>query len=145
METDNFNLERFVTAQEEVYPIALKELQEGRKRSHWMWFIFPQLSGLGFSRRAKLYGISGKDEASAYLENPILGQRLRMFSEAILNFPTNNLVEVLGKIDTIKLRSSMTLFDMVSPDDIFARVLDKYYNGQRDNLTIDRINNPLNH
>lgn len=128
-------------AQSDVYPIALKELQEGRKRSHWMWYIFPQLKGLGHSYNSNFYGISGTEEASEYLEDPILGQRLREVSNAILNLATSDAVEVLGGIDSRKLRSSMTLFDVVSPNDIFARVLDKYFNGQRDNRTISIIHN----
>lgn len=128
-------------AQSDVYPIALKELQEGRKRSHWMWYIFPQLKGLGHSYNSNFYGISGTEEASEYLEDPILGQRLREVSNAILNLATSDAVEVFGGIDSRKLRSSMTLFDVVSPNDIFARVLDKYFNGQRDNRTISIIHN----
>lgn len=135
METDIYNIERFVKAQEGVYPIALRELQEGRKRSHWIWYIFPQLKHLGYSYNAKFYGISGIEEATAYLEQPILGQRLREVSEAILMLPGNDAVAVFGGIDAMKLHSSMTLFDLVSPDDVFARVLDKYFDGRRDSLT----------
>ncbi len=134
---DLFNLNRFLEAQEHVFPTALFELKEGRKRSHWMWYIFPQLKFLGHSYKSKFYGISGADEAFAYLENPILGQRLREVSMTILNLSTNNASDVFGNIDSSKLRSSMTLFDMVSPNDIFARVLDKYFNGQRDCRTIN--------
>lgn len=135
METDIYNLGRFVKAQEGVYPIALRELQKGRKRSHWIWYIFPQLKHLGHSYNAKFYGISGIEEATAYLEQPILGQRLREVSEAILMLPGNDAVAVFGGIDAMKLHSSMTLFDLVSPDDVFARVLDKYFDGRRDSLT----------
>ena len=141
MYIDNYNLNRFVDAQEGNYPIALKELQEGLKRSHWMWYIFPQLKHLGHSYCSKFYGLSGTDEALAYIENPILGQRLREVSSAILNLATDNAVEVFGVIDGMKLRSSMTLFDFVSPNDIFARVLDKYFKGRRDNRTISIIQN----
>lgn len=135
METDIYNIERFVKAQEGVYPIALRELQKGRKRSHWIWYIFPQLKHLGYSYNAKFYGISGIEEATAYLEQPILGQRMREVSEAILMLPGNDAVAVFGGIDAMKLHSSMTLFDLVSPDDVFARVLDKYFDGRRDSLT----------
>ena len=136
---ENYNLRRFIEAQEGVYPVALRELREGRKRSHWMWYIFPQLKHLGHSYNAKYYGLSGVDEAAAYLAEPVLGQRLREVSTAILNLPTNDAHEVFGGIDSLKLRSSMTLFDLVSPNDVFARVLDKYFNGQRDNRTLTII------
>lgn len=139
MVQDKYSLNRFIEAQETVYPRVLQELQKGRKRSHWMWYIFPQLKNLGHSYNSKFYGISGIEEAFAYLEHPILGQRLREVSSAILNLPTDNAIDVFGSIDSHKLRSSMTLFDMVSPNDIFARVLDKYFNGQRDNFTITII------
>lgn len=129
-------IERFVQAQSEVYSLALNEIKSGRKRSHWMWYIFPQLKGLGHSCNSNFYGISGAEEAKEYLEQPILGQRLTEVSNAILNLATDNAVDVFGGIDSRKLKSSMTLFDFVSPNDIFARVLDKYFNGQRDNRTI---------
>jgi len=134
-----YNISRFKDAQERIYPIALRELQEGQKRSHWMWYVFPQLKGLGHSYNSKFYGISGPEEASEYLEDPILGQRLREISNVILNLATDDAVAVFGGIDSRKLKSSMTLFDLVSPNDIFARVLDKYFNGQRDNLTVNII------
>lgn len=140
MNQDSSNLNRFVEAQEGIYPTALKELKEGRKRSHWMWYIFPQLKYLGHSYNSKFYGISGLEEASAYLEHPVLGQRLREISEIILSLPTDNAGEVFGGIDSLKLRSSMTLFDLVSLDDVFAQVLDKYFNGQKDDRTISMIN-----
>lgn len=136
---DKYNLLRFSKAQEDSYQVALKELQEGRKRSHWMWYIFPQLKHLGHSYNAKFYGISGIEEAAAYLQHPVLGQRLREVSETIINLPDNDAEAIFGGIDAIKLRSSMTLFDIESPDDVFSRVLDKYFNGQRDNKTITLI------
>lgn len=139
MEQDKYNLNRFIEAQDRVYHIALKELQEGRKRSHWMWYIFPQLKHLGYSYNSKFYGISGIEEATAYLEHPILGQRLREASMTILNLPTEDAIEVFGDIDSHKLRSSMTLFDIVSPKDEFARVLNKYFNGHKDSRTITMI------
>lgn len=138
-EKDKYNLIRFIEAQNGVYPIALRELQEGRKRSHWMWYIFPQLKHLGHSYNSKFYGLSGKDEATAYLAEPVLNQRLREVSDVIFNLPTNDACEVFGGIDGMKLRSSMTLFDIVSPNDIFARILDKYFNVQRDNRTLTII------
>lgn len=133
-------IERFVQAQNEVYSLALNEIKSGRKRSHWMWYIFPQLKGLGHSYNSKFYGISGAEEAKEYLDHPILGQRLREVSNAILNLATDDALEVFGGIDSRKLKSSMTLFDLVSPNDIFARVLDKYFNGQRDRSTIVLLN-----
>lgn len=136
-----YNLGRFVEAQEGAYATALRELQEGRKQSHWIWYIFPQLKHLGYSRNSKFYGISGTEEAAAYLENPVLSQRLREVSATILNLPTDDAVEVFGEIDARKLQSSMTLFDIVSPNDIYAQVLDKYFNGQRDKITINIIRN----
>lgn len=141
MSQDRFNLGRFVEAQEGAYATALRELQEGRKQSHWIWYIFPQLKHLGYSRNSKFYGISGTEEATAYLENPVLSQRLREVSATILNLPTDDAVEVFGEIDARKLQSSMTLFDLVSPNDIYAQVLDKYFNGQRDKITINIIRN----
>lgn len=133
---DKHNLSRFLKAQENAYPIALKELQEGRKRSHWMWYIFPQLKHLGHSYNAKYYGISGIEEATAYLQHPILGQRLREVASTILNLSGNDAEAIFGGIDAMKLRSSMTLFDVVSPNDIFARIIDKYFNGHRDSRTL---------
>lgn len=136
---DKYNLQRFIKAQDLTFSIALKELQEGKKCSHWMWYIFPQLKHLGHSYNAKFYGISGLEEATAYLEVPVLTLRLRKVSETILNLSTNNPIEVFGGIDSLKLCSSMTLFDIILPNDIFAHVLDKYFNGQRDNCTIKII------
>lgn len=136
---NSYNLNRFIDAQEGIYPIALKELQEGRKRTHWMWYIFPQLKHLGYSYNSKFYGISGAEEVSEYLEDTILGQRLREVSNAILNLATDDAIKVFGDIDSCKLKSSMTLFDLISPNDIFARVLDKYFDGQRDNRTVNII------
>lgn len=135
----SWNIDRFLMAQENIYPIALQELQNGRKRSHWMWYLFPQLKGLGHSYNSNFYGISDREEAVAYLEHPILGHRLREVSMTILNLPTNNAVAVFGNIDTCKLKSSMTLFDIVSSYDIFALVLEKYFNDQRDICTINII------
>lgn len=131
MTTDCFNLRRFLEAQAGAYPVALSELQCGRKRSHWIWYIFPQLKHLGFSYNSKFYGISGLDEARAYLSHPVLGERLRRVSSVLLGLSGSNAREVLGG-DDIKLRSSMTLFDVAAPNDVFARVLEKYFHGQRD-------------
>lgn len=141
--SDPYNLSRFIEAQCNSYSIALKELQNGFKRSHWIWFIFPQLKHLGCSSRAKFYGISGLEEAKAYLQHPVLGQRLREVTETVLNLPGNDAVKVFGEIDAIKLRSSMTLFDHVSPNDIFAGILEKYFSSQRDEKTLSILLKPI--
>lgn len=138
---DRYDLTRFVEAQESCYQTALKELRSGYKLTHWMWFIFPQLRQLGRSTTAKYFGISGIEEATAYLENPVLAQRLREVTTAILGLPTNDPVKVFGNIDSIKLRSSMTLFDAVAPDDLFARVIDKYFAGKKDGGTLEILRN----
>ena len=142
---DSFNLNRFIIAQDAVYDTVVAELSDGCKRSHWMWYIFPQLKHLGHSYNAKFYGISGWEEAKAYLANPILDARLRKVSEIILALPEDDAREVFGGIDAIKLRSSMTLFDLVAPNDIFSRVLEKYFNGKRDRRTIAIVNEGDNH
>lgn len=133
-------MQHFLDAQDEIFPIALKELREGQKRSHWMWYIFPQLKHLGHSYKAIYYGIARIEEAAAYLQHPILGQRLRKVSETILHHPENDAEVIFGFVDAMKLRSSMTLFDAVSPNDIFTQAIDKYFNGQSDNRTISIIN-----
>ena len=138
--TDTFDLDRFIQAQDKAYPYALKELKEGCKRSHWMWYIFPQLRGLGHSRMSNYYGISGINEAKAYLESPILNHRLREVCEAILGLETDDAREVFGGIDSLKLKSSMTLFDLVAPDDIYSKVLDKFFEGKRCKSTQQLIN-----
>ncbi len=133
---DKFNLARFIQAQETAYSYALKELQEGHKRSHWIWYIFPQLKSLGRSSNSEFYGISCFEEASAYLKHPILNHRLREVCETILALGTNDAKEVFGGIDSRKLKSSMTLFDIVSPNDIFAQVLEKFFSNKRCERTI---------
>ena len=128
---DKYNLTRFLQAQEDAYPYALEEQKAGRKRAHWIWYVFPQLKGSGRSYNSEFYGISGLDEAKAYLEHPVLGQRLREVCEVILVLPTNDAREVFSGIDSRKLRSWMTLFDLAAPDDAFAKVLDKFFDGHR--------------
>lgn len=115
-----YNLDRFLQAQEHAYPYALEELKEGRKRSHWIWYVFPQMKGLGRSYNSEFYGISGLEEAKAHLAHTVLGQRLRKVCEVILSLSPNDAREVFGGIDSRKLRSSMTLFDLVSSDDVFV-------------------------
>ena len=129
-------LDRFIKAQENTYLVALKEIKNGRKQSHWMWYIFPQIKGLGMSETSRYYGIDGEEEAKAYLDNEILGSRLREITSELLKLNIDNLVDIFGTIDTMKLKSSMTLFDYVSEDKIFSQVLNKYYNGEIDEKTI---------
>jgi uncharacterized protein (DUF1810 family) len=141
------DLDRFVTAQDErgTYGTALAELRGGRKRSHWMWFVFPQVAGLGHSPTAQYYAISGLDEARAYLAHPVLGARLVECAQALTALRTGDPVAVLGGVDAQKLRSSMTLFaHAAGPDDTsagaaFRAVLDQYFDGQQDPETLRRI------
>ena len=135
----DFDLERFVEAQNLVYDMALREIKEGQKRGHWIWFIFPQIKGLGHSYNSEYYGISGTKEAKAYLEHPLLGARLREISQAMLDCVNPSADDILGFPDVLKVRSCMTLFDMVSPNDIFKQVLDKYYEGKLCDKTIWRL------
>ena len=141
MNSDRFNLARFFEGQYLIYPIALKELQTGVKRTHWMWFVFPQIKGLGKSYNSMLYGLSGIDEAKEYLAEPTLNYRLREICETVLNLQSDSILKVFGKVDSMKLQSSMTIFDLASPGDIFAKVLDKWYGGQRDSLTLKLLHN----
>lgn len=133
---DTYNLERFVEAQKSYYDVALREIREGCKRSHWIWFVFPQMASLGFSYNARFYGISCLDEARAYLAHPILGKRLRQISEALLEHKGKDVLSILGAIDTLKVCSCMTLFDVVSPDDVFRQVLKTFYEDKRDAQTL---------
>lgn len=141
---DTFNLQRFLGAQESSYVQALKEIRNGRKTSHWIWFIFPQIHGLGHSYMSEHYGISSLDEARAYLAHPVLRQRLQEITEALLVHSRKRLFlsprnadEILGPLDAMKVRSCMTLFDIVEPHSIFADVLDAFYNGERDPHTLE--------
>ncbi len=133
---DRYRLDRFVRAQEWTYEEALIELRAGKKRSHWMWFIFPQLEGLGRSATAQHYAIKSLDEARAYLAHPLLGERLRECVTVLLGLEGCSAEDIFGYPDVRKLHSSLTLFDRVSGDDIFARALDKYYGGERDAATL---------
>ena len=133
-------LARFVKAQEGDYARALREIQSGRKRSHWMWYIFPQLRGLGFSSTAQFYGIRDLEEARAYWTHPVLGPRLVEISEALLALETNDPGRVLGYPDDLKLRSCMTLFELAAPEQpVFGRVLEKFYAGRRDPRTLELL------
>ena len=134
---DPHDLNRFVQAQEGVHERALAEIKSGRKRSHWMWYIFPQFDGLGFSPTAKLYAIKSVAEAEAYLRHPVLGPRLKECAEAALGVQGRTAFEIFGSPDDMKLRSCATLFAHVSPPgSVFHRLLDKYYQGEPDDKTL---------
>ena len=135
--TDPFDLERFLGAQAGSYATALSEIRAGRKRSHWIWYIFPQLRGLGVSSTSEHYGISGLDEARAYLSHPVLGPRLVQCAEALLSLNGRTASAIMPYPDDLKLRSSMTLFERVAgPGSVFSRVLEKYYGANRDERTL---------
>lgn len=142
MTGDPYNLERFVRAQAAggAYQQALDELRVGRKRGHWMWFVLPQVAGLGRSAMAQTYAVSGVPEAQAYLAHPVLGPRLRECVEALLDLPSTDAVDVLGGIDAVKLRSSMTLFEAAATEErdasLFGRVLHQFFGGRRDDATL---------
>ncbi|GJE37577.1 DUF1810 domain-containing protein [Methylobacterium persicinum] len=136
---DPFDLGRFVSAQEGTVARALSELQEGRKRSHWMWFVFPQIAGLGSSPMAQRYAIGSLDEARAYLAHPLLGQRLRDCTLAAVSAP-GSAHDVFGNPDDMKFRSSMTLFALAAPEEaLFTRALDRFYGGQQDPATLEGV------
>jgi uncharacterized protein (DUF1810 family) len=131
------DLQRFVLAQEPVYSSALAELQAGSKRTHWMWFIFPQIAGLGHSAMAQRYAIESASEALAYLQHPVLGPRLRTCTQAVLDVEGRSADQIFGSPDNMKFRSSMTLFAHVAPDEpMFAAALAKYFAGEPDDRTL---------
>lgn len=135
------DLNRFIKAQENSYEEALSEIKSGRKRSHWMWYIFPQFKGLGFSETSKYYSIKDLDEAKRYLNHPILGERLKLITNELLALNENNANKVFGSPDDLKLKSCMTLFAAInaSEENIFNAVLDKYFKGQTDYKTLNLI------
>lgn len=133
-------LERFVEAQKRDYKIALEEVRSGQKRTHWIWYIFPQMYGLGHSCYANLYGIRDRKEAEEYLKYKTLGKRLREITSTLLQHEGKSAEEIFGELDAMKVRSSMTLFDAVCPNDMFAEVLEKFYNGERCGITIAKLN-----
>jgi len=136
----NYHLERFIEAQENMYDIALNEIKSAGKYNHWMWFIFPQIAGLGSSYYAQKYAVSSLDEARAYITHPILGLRLLECTEAILNLSTKDCPAFLGYIDSLKLCSCMTLFANATPEyTAFQKVIDKFYNGEQDKRTLELI------
>ena len=135
---DSYNLQRFLDAQKNDYATALSEIRNGRKRSHWMWYIFPQIQGLGFSSTSKYYAIQNSSEAKAYAEHPVLGKRLIEISETLLSLPNSNATSIFGSPDDMKLRSSMTLFaSLPEADAVFKAVLGKFFGGKEDRATLD--------
>ena len=134
-----YDLERFLKAQEIVYPLALKEIKEGKRQSHWIWYVFPQIKGLGHSYNSEFYGISSQEEAKAYLEHPVLGARLREITQVLLDCGNPSADDILGFPDVLKVRSCMTLFDLVSPNDIFNKVLFRFYESQKCDKTLWRL------
>ena len=137
--TDPFDLQRFLDAQSSVYPIVLDELRRGRKQSHWMWFIFPQLAGLGHSAMAQRFAIASRAEAVAYLGHGVLGYRLRECTALVNGIEDRTILEILGSPDNLKFHSSMTLFGAVSSDPKFAVAITKFYGGKRDQRTLDLL------
>jgi len=138
--TNANSLKRFLDAQARDYLIALAEIEAGKKRSHWMWYIFPQIAGLGYSEMAERFAIKDLPEAIAYLGHPVLGERLIRISEALLNLPGSNAYLVMGSPDDLKLRSSMTLFAQIpGSDPVFAAVLKKYFQGEPDRATLQLL------
>jgi uncharacterized protein (DUF1810 family) len=138
--SDPFGLQRFVDAQAQTYEQALHELRDGEKRTHWMWFVFPQLTGLGSSGMAKRFAISGLEEARAYAAHPTLGRRLVESARALTDLDTADAIQVLGPVDAQKLQSSMTLFALAAPEEpVFRQVLDHYFGGELDEGTTSRL------
>ena len=137
---DPFALSRFIEAQDKVYDRVLAELKSGRKRTHWMWFVFPQIEGLGHSSTTRYYSIKSREEARQYLDHPLLGKRLRECCESILALESLSVSRIFGYPDDLKLKSSMTLFARVAePQSVFSRVLEKYFQGARDERTIELL------
>lgn len=133
------SLDRFVEAQVPVYATALAEIRRGTKRSHWMWFIFPQIVGLGRSDTARFFGIASVEQASAYLDHPVLGPRYLECVGALQDLETSDPVAVFGEVDAIKLRSSLTLFEAIRPQPLLAAALDRWFQGERDPMTFELL------
>ena len=136
---ENTGLQRFIEAQNDSYDQALKEIINGRKLTHWIWYIFPQMKGLGFSYNSEYYGITSLQEARDYLENELLRKRLFEITESLLMHKGKDIESIMGDIDSLKLKSSMTLFDAVQPGSIFGEVLDEFYGGERCRRTLEKI------
>jgi len=132
----DYDLDRFIEAHNDDYNRALNEVKSGRKLTHWMWYIFPQIAGLGMSETARYYEIKSLDEARAYLNNELLKDHIIEISNALLELDKTDPTEVFGDVDVLKLKSSMTLFSYVSDDEIFNKVIDKYFNGSKDLTTV---------
>lgn len=130
------SIDKFIKAQEKDYEVALSEIKSGKKRSHWIWYIFPQLSSLGFSSTAKYYGIKDLEEAKEYLENDILKSHLEEITNELLMLPSNDILSIVGFPDNLKINSSMTLFYLASNNELYKKVIDKYYNSKMDENTI---------
>lgn len=142
--TDENNLKRFINAQEAVYDVALSEIKNGRKQSHWMWFIFPQIQGLGFSETSRFYALKDLNEADEYLKHPLLGSRLIRICSELLKLAGNNATKIFGYPDDLKLKSSMTLFaSLQNTDPVFQRVLEKFFEGVKDDKTLRIIANEI--
>lgn len=140
-EPDIHNLKRFLDAQEDTFAVALQELTNGRKESHWMWYIFPQMEGLGNSPIAQRYAICSKEEAEAYLKHKVLGERLHQCAAALLTHKDKRIIDIMGYPDNLKLCSSMTLFSKISAqDNIFAKVIDQFFSGEPDKRTLEFLN-----
>ena len=133
------SLDRFIDAQKEDYDLAFREISNGRKRNHYMWYIFPQIKGLGRSFTAEYYGIDGLEEAKEYMENDYLRDNLINISCELLKLKTSNPKEIFGDIDSKKLKSSMTLFELASDEEVFSQVLDKYFECKRDEITLNLL------
>ena len=136
---DESQLARFIEAQQPVFETALAEIKRGRKRSHWMWFIFPQISGLGRSETARYFAIQSRAEALAYANHPLLGERLRACVRALQDLASSNPVEVFGEVDAVKLRSSLTLFEAATGDSLFSAALERWFAGSRDDATLQLL------
>lgn len=138
-----YNITRFLEAQDKSYydyPSALEEMKNGRKIGHWIWYVFPYMKGLGHSAKSELYGIAGRDEAETYLQNDVLNGRLHDICKALLLHKGKLVNKIFGSIDAEKVKASMTLFDAVSPNDIYAQVLDAFFYGERDQRTLELLN-----
>jgi uncharacterized protein (DUF1810 family) len=141
---DPYNLQRFVDAQQPVFARVITELKQGRKRGHWIWFIFPQLKGLGHSSNSEVFGISSLQEATAYVQHPVLGPRLLQCTQLVNSVQGSSAEHIFGEIDAMKVRSSMTLFAKATPDNqIFIDAINKYFAGEFDGLTINRVEGEL--
>jgi uncharacterized protein (DUF1810 family) len=139
---DLYDLNRFVIAQQADYAVALREIRQGLKVSHWMWYIFPQIAGLGFSETSRYYAIKSKNEVIAYLKHPILGARLIEITDTVLHLEGLSANEIFGELDALKLHSCMTLFNSVNPEiQVFKQVLLKYFEGKQDKATLDLFDN----